>query len=147
MTENPSSLVEFLAPYPPEVQQLCLSARLKILELFGPMSEVFWDATQAVCSAFLFTNDHRDALFNLAVYPKHVSLIFHTGVQLQDPEQRLRGEGKRVRNLRLTSLEVLDDPYVIGLVTQQLSFAKKPLTPVEPMQIVKVMNGPKKRPN
>lgn len=146
MDVRPSQLVEFLAPYPIEVQELCLAARLRVLERFGPMSEVFWDATQAVCSAFMYTNDHRDAVFNLAVYPKHVTLIFHHGVDLDDSEQRLKGEGKRIRNLRLSGIETLDDPYVSSLIEQQLAMSKKPDKPVEPVQIIKVMNGPKKRP-
>ena len=141
-----SQLHQFLSPYPPEVQDLALRSRDLLRERLWPVSEIFWDATQAVCLGFTFTHSTADNFFNLAVYAKHVTLIFPTGATLADPEGRLRGEGTRVRNMRLTSIEMFDDPYVWSLIGESAERGKRPPTPVEPIIIVKVMNGPKKRP-
>jgi len=146
MPPEPTALVEFLAPYPPEVQALTLAARLRLHELVGPASDLFFDATSAVCSGFSYTGEARDNFINLAVYAKHVTLIFPWGVRLADPERRLKGEGNQVRNLRLRGLTTLDDPYVVDLIRQAAEAAPRPAIPIEPLVYVKVYNGPKRRP-
>jgi hypothetical protein len=144
MIEAP--LIEFLAPYPPEVQELALQGRKRLLELVGPASEIFWDATQAVCAGFTYTAKVSDNFVNLAVYPKHVTLIFPNGARQQDPEARLGGEGSRVRHIRLASIDTLSDPYVVDQIEQAKAIAPRPATPIDYVVHVKVMNGPKRRP-
>jgi len=141
-----TALQEFLAPYPPEVQQMALAARERLAELVGPATEHFWDATQAVCAGFTYTHETKHNFINIAVYAKHVTLIFPWGVRLTDPEKRLCGEGNQVRNIRLLSLDDLHDPYVIDLIRQAQAGAVRPAEPLEPITIVKVMKGPKRRP-
>jgi len=141
-----AELAKFLAPYPAEVQKLAMEGRQEFLKLFAPVSEVFWDATQAVCLAFTYTHKPRESFINFAVYADHVTLIFPWGVLLSDPVAKLRGEGSQVRNIRLTGIETLRDPYVLGLIRQAQDNAKRPDSPLEPIVIVKVMNGPKRRP-
>lgn len=146
MPLEPDELVEFLAPYPVEIRELTLGARLRLHELVGPASDLFFDATTAVCAGLSFTGEPRDNFINLAVYANHVSLIFPWGVRLDDPEGRLRGEGSQVRNIRLQGLETLHDPYVVGLIEQAAEQAVKPGEPVPPIKYVKVYKGPKRRP-
>lgn len=141
-----TKLLEFLAPYPSEVQAVAMAARGTLWKLVEPANEIFWDATQAVCSGFTYTEKTTDCFVNLAVYPKHVTLIFSWGVNLVDSERRLKGEGSRVRNYRLADETTVDDPYVIDLIRQAQAAAKRPPEPMNPITIVKVMNGPKKRP-
>lgn len=147
MPLEPDELIEFLAPYPKEVQEFTLAARLRLHELVGPASDLFFDATTAVCSGFSYTGLPRDNFVNLAVYAKHVTLIFPFGVQLEDPEQRLKGEGNQVRNIRLAGLETLNDVYVVRLIKQAAAMAVKAQLPVEPVKYVKIYNGPKRRPS
>lgn len=146
MPHDPTELVEFLAPYPPEVQALTLEARLRLHELVGPASDLFFDATSAVCSGFSYTGHPRDNFVNLAVYANHVTLIFPWGVRLDDPEKRLKGEGNQVRNIRLAGIETLHDPYVVGLVHQAAERAPRPEGPIDPVKYVKIYEGPKRRP-
>jgi len=143
---QPVELIEFLAPYPPDVQELTLQARLRLLELIGPISEIFYDAMSAVCSGFAFTAEVKDCFVNLAVYSDHVTLIFPMGVKLSDPAGRLKGGGTQVRHMRLAELQTLADPYVVELVEQATDMAKRPPEPIEPRVVVKVMKGPKRRP-
>jgi len=146
MPLEPTELIEFLSPYPVEVQELTLVARLRLHELVGPASDLFFDATTAVCSGFSYTGLPKDNFINLAVYSDHVTLIFPWGVRLQDPEGRLRGEGKQVRNIRLKSLATLHDPYIVGLIQQSAEIAVRPSLPIEPVKYVKVYAGAKRRP-
>jgi hypothetical protein len=146
MLVEPTELIEFLAPYSPEIQSLTLEARSRLHEIVGPASDLFFDATTAVCSGFSYTGEPKHNFVNLAVYAKHVSLIFPWGVQLADPEGRLRGDGSRVRNLRLQSIETLRDPYVVGLVRQAAAKAVRPEHPITPTTFVKIYAGPKRRP-
>ncbi len=143
---DPAALIEFLAPYPVAVQELTLAARLTMLEMLWPVTEIWWDATQAVCSGFTYTESTNDNFVNLAIYANHVTLIFPWGIEHRDPEARLKGEGKRIRHLRLAGIETLHDPYVIDLIRQAQAIAKRPAKELEPAVIVKVMKGPKRRP-
>ena len=146
MPHEPTELVEFLAPYPPDVQDLTLEARLRLHELVGPASDLFFDATSAVCSGFSYTGAPGDSFVNLAVYRDHVTLVFSWGVRLNDPQNRLKGEGNRVRHIRLRGIETLHDPYVMDLVHQAAAGAVRPPAPIEPIKYVKVYQGPKRRP-
>ena len=143
---DPVELREFLTPYPLEVQDLALSARALLLDLLSPVSEIHYDAISAVCAGYTYTEKVTDNFFNLAVYGGHVTLIFPWGAKLHDPERRLKGDGSRVRNIRLTNLEMLKDPYVLDLIDQASAMAVRPAVPIVHRVIVKVMKGPKRRP-
>lgn len=143
---EPTALIEFLAPYPPEVQQLTLNGREFLYRMLSPVNEIFYDANSAVCAGFLYTDSARDSFVNFAVYSNHVTLIFQWGVNLDDPECRLKGSGNRIRHIRLSGMDTLQDPYIIKLVQQASSQAKRPNGPIEPQTIVKIMKGIKRRP-
>ena len=115
-------------------------------ELAGNASEFVFDATSAVCAGLALTHNWRDCFVNIAVYPQHVTLVFGYGAALEDPAGMLRGGGKQVRHLRLTSEETLHDPYVVSLVRQAAAQAQRPDAPVAPIKMVKVYEGPKRRP-
>jgi hypothetical protein len=112
-----------------------------------PVREIHWDATQAVCAGFLYTDKSRDSFVNFATYANHVTLVFQWGVRLSDPEGRLNGSGNQVRHLRLAGMETLRDPYVLDLIREAADLAPRPEGPVEHAIIVKVMQGPKRRPS
>ncbi len=146
MDPRPPSLVEFLAPYPDAVQEVAYAARAILYDRFAPISEIFYDATQAVCLGFTYTDHERNNFINLAVYANHVSLIFPYGAQLDDPEGRLKGTGTRVHHTRLIGVEDLEDRYLTGLIEQARRRAVTPNEPLPETIIVKSMRGPKRRP-
>ena len=146
MLLDPQELVEFLAPYPESVRSLALEARLRLHEIAGPASDLFFDATSAVCAGLSYTGEPKGNFVNLAVYANHVTLVFAWGVRLDDPDGRLRGSGSQVRHIRLQGIETLHEPYVVGLIRQAAMNAARPASPIEPIKYVKVYNGPKRRP-
>ncbi len=145
MLPEPPEFVDFLAPYPEAVQTLARGLRIRMLELLPPCIETVWDATNAVGVAFGFTEKNADHFIHLPVYTKYVNLGFSYGAQLSDPEGRLQGTGSRVRHLRIVALEDLEDPYILDLVRQAHENAASS-GPVEPKTIIRVMDGPKRRP-
>ena len=134
----------FLIVYNPDVQNTALELRIRLAEIVGPANEFVFDATSAVCVAFGYTNQWREAFVNIAVYPKHVTLVFARGADLDDPERRLNGEGKQVRHIRLVPPEILDDPYIIALIHQAAKSAKREDV-TDYKLVVKVYEGPKRR--
>jgi hypothetical protein len=115
-----------------------------LLDLLAPVVEFHYDATNAVCAGFAYSERPSDIFVNLAVYPKHVTLIFPWGLNLSDPEGRLKGEGKRVRNIRLTGLETLQEPYVLDLIKHAVDGARRQAGFL-PATVVKIYDGPKRR--
>lgn len=140
------ALAEFLQPYPQEVQDVALAARTQLKEMLPNTTEVIWDATTAVCDGFGYTHKSVGSFVNTAVYAKHVTLVFSNGASLPDPHQILKGEGSRVRHIRLQGIETLELPEVQSLIQAASDHAEKPIPPLEPTVIIKVMAGPKKRP-
>ena len=100
MERNPE-LESFRANHSPEARDLVFAAQELFQELCGPASNFYFDATNAVCAAIGYTHKWQDSFVNTATYANHVTLIFSYGASLPDPDGRLKGEGKRVRNIRL----------------------------------------------
>ncbi len=143
---EPTELIEFLEPYPGQVVDLALQARLVLLEMYWPVSEIYYDANSAVCSGFTYTGRVSDNFVNLAVYADHVTLIFQKGVHLNDPHGLLKGGGNQVRHIRLAGIETLRQAAVIELLSLAAIQAPGSRGGTEPTVIIKVMKGRKRRP-
>lgn len=146
MLPEPPELLEFLVPYPLATQELARALRRRMLEFLPPCIETLWDATNAVGVAFGFTEHNRDHFIHLPVYTKYVNLGFSWGASLKDPEQRLIGTGARVRHIKLTAASDLEDPYLQDLILQAWMTAPNAGVSVTPKTLVRVMDGPKRRP-
>ena len=145
--EEPIELVEFLAPYPEGVQEQALRCRETLLRLLWPVTELHFDATAAVCAGFSYTPKTRDIFVNIAVYGDHVTLVFGWGAKLDDPERRLKGQGNQVRHIRLKSEQTLHDPYIEELILQASALAAGREDPSPPSRVIKIYDGPKRRPS
>lgn len=143
---EPPEFVEFLAPYPEATQTLARTLRRMLVERLPDCIETVWDATNAVGVAYGFTERNPDHFVHLPVYTAYVNIGFPHGAFLDDPENRLKGSGARVRHIKLVKPADLDDPYVWGLIRQAQEAAVRPDGTVAPRTIVRVMEGPKRRP-
>ncbi len=146
MLPEPPEFVEFLAPYSPEIQALSRALRIRLLEILPPCIETIWDATNTVGPGFGFTEKNADHFIHLPAYTKYVNLGFSNGASLNDPKGRLQGSGSRVRHICLNSVKDLDDPYLLDLIRQAYESAVNADGIVEPRTIIRVMDGPKRRP-
>lgn len=142
---EPPEFVEFLAPYPAATQELARALRQKLVALLPPCIETVWDATNAVGVAYGFTEKNADHFVHLPVYTKYVNIGFSQGASLEDPHRKLKGTGSRIRHVRLDKIEDLDDA-VVALINQAVARASRP-PELEPARtIIRIMNGPKRRP-
>jgi hypothetical protein len=140
-------LAEFLLPYPNHLRELAESGRQFLTARFPTANEIFWDATQGVGIGLTYTHSTSDNFLNLVVYAKHLNLNFPYGAMHQDPKQLLQGKGSRVRHLRWTAESPMK-PDILALIDQAEAIAKRPSEPLPFIQIVKIMEGPKRnRPN
>lgn len=147
MLPEPPEFVAFLAPYPERTQSLARGLRNRLVNLLPPCIETVWDATNAVGVAYGFTERNADHFIHLPVYTSYVNIGFSHGALLRDPEGRLKGSGARIRHIRLNLVEDIEDPYLLDLIQQAHVGAVQSSEPVEPRTIVRIMDGPKRRPN
>jgi hypothetical protein len=111
-------LLVFLAPYRKEVTQLALRAREAILKQDPEATELIYDAYNAVVTAFSLTDRLKDAFCAVAVYRDYVNLSFNYGALLPDPQKRLRGQGARIRHIKIENAEELKASEVVELIHQ-----------------------------
>jgi hypothetical protein len=113
-------LEEFVARFEPEVAGLARAALARMRTRLPGAVELVYDNYNALVVGFGPTERPSDALFSIVVYPRHVSLCFLTGASLDDPAGVLRGDGKLVRHVRLTTPDVIADPAIDALVEQAI---------------------------
>ena len=66
--------------------------------------------------AFTPTGALKHAFCHVAVYTKHVNLGFNRGAELDDPEGKLEGTGKRIRHVKIRARGDLRDPAIAALL-------------------------------
>ncbi|HXQ77027.1 MAG TPA: hypothetical protein VN797_02415, partial [Gemmatimonadaceae bacterium] len=84
---------------------------------------------------------------SLALMPRWVTLCFLKGASMRDPKKLLKGSGSTVRNMRLESAAMLDDPDVRELIDDAIRGAVPSYsrTSTPPRTIIKSVSA-KQRP-
>jgi hypothetical protein len=146
MDDAQRQLDGFLAKFTPEVDSLAhdLMARMRA-RLPGAVIMVY-DNYNALAIGFGPTGKPSQAVLSLAVMPRWVTLCFLYGVGLPDPHGLLRGEGTRVRHVRLHEPGALDDPRIEALVAAAVSRSEPPFDPAAPQRLVIKSVSAKQRP-
>ena len=108
----PKELLEFLKPYDPKIRKLALALRGLVIEEMVPCCENIYDAYNAVAIGYGPTDRLKDGVFHIAVYAKHVNLGFNRGASLADPKGVLKGTGKAIRHITISSLADVARPEV-----------------------------------
>jgi hypothetical protein len=146
MDDAQRQLDGFLAKFTPEVDRLAhdLTARMRS-RLPGAVVMVY-DNYNTLAIGFGPTEKPSHAVLSLAVMPRWVTLCFLRGVGLPDPHGLLRGEGSRVRHVRLHEPEALDDPRIEALIAAAAERSEPPFDPgAEPRLVIKSISA-KQRP-
>lgn len=144
--EPPPEMMEFLQPYSKDIQALYIATREMVARHAPDATETLWDAISTVATGPTYTHSHMQGFIHIGAYKNHVNLGFNWGIHLDDPEGRLIGSGKQIRHVSIRTTADLEDPYILGLVRQAEEKAFRPNPPIEPTTIVRIMNGPKRRP-
>jgi len=140
-------IASFLAKYTPQMAATASDARERMRKRIPGGVEFVYDNYNALVFGFGPTERPSDAVLSLAIFPEWVTLCFLNGAKLADPKKLMKGSGNVVRNIRLSSLEHLEDPDVEELVSAAIAAAAPGFgSPAsEPRTIVKSISA-KQRP-
>ena len=119
MTTPPRELLEFLDGYDPAVQALALALRRVIHEEVAPCHEYIFEMRSKV--VLLYGATERvidDGVCSIGVFAHHVTLAFTRGIELHDPDGVLKGTGKAMRHIRLTTPADLHRPELRAFLRQ-----------------------------
>jgi hypothetical protein len=142
----PAELVDFLAPFPDEVQELALGLRERVLTVMPNAHEFVWDATNAVSLAYTPTTRWQDSVVHIASYAKWVNLGFNEGASLEDPLGILVGTGAHIRHVRFAAIGDLAAPWLDDYLRAALDNAGCRADMGDGGTTVRVSTGPKRRP-
>ena len=140
----PPALLDFLAPYDHDVQQLALAVRRFVIEHIPHMTEIVYDASNAVAMAFTPSGRFKEATCHVSVYADHVNLGFNRGAELPDPGGHLLGSGKAIRHVTIRRVEDLLAPHLRALLAEAVKRAHA--TTAHAGIIIKSTSGKKRRP-
>ncbi len=137
--------LKLLLPYSAAIQELALAAREFILEEAPEASEFVYEV-YTIANHFSFTDRPGDAFVFTTTYANWVNLGFNFGAHLPDPNGLLRGEGKRIRHIRLGTPADLKTPGIRGLVRAAVAQADRPEgKPLAPRTVVRLAERTRKR--
>jgi hypothetical protein len=123
-----TQLSGFIAKFTPELQDRIRGCRARMRARFPDAVELVYDNYNFLVIGFSPTPRSSDAVFSLAADARGVRLCFlQRGPELPDPTSVLRGAGKVVRNVHLSSAEDLDRADVRALVEAAIGLAAVPL--------------------
>jgi hypothetical protein len=122
-------LDEHLAQFDAPVAELARAGRRVIEARYPGLQTLIYDNYLALVIGFSTTSETRDGILSLVLYPRWVNLTFLWGSRLDDPHHLLRGSGARVRTIKLTAAEGLDDPAILALMDAAVATADPPRNP------------------
>jgi hypothetical protein len=106
---------EFIEALPEEIKAITVRLREIIHETDENMKEeIKW---KMPC----FSKDNADICY-LQTAKKHVNLGFYSGASLEDKEDILEGEGKKMRHIRIKKMEDIQEEIYRGLIREAIAY-------------------------
>lgn len=122
-------LLNYLAPYSPDVSNLTLALRDLVLEE-APQAIESISKGYALAIGYSFTGRPlKDGFCHIVTYSTHVNLGFNRGALLPDPNGILAGKGKSIRHISIRSESELEWPFVRRYLRTAIDMIGGPLTP------------------
>ena len=142
----PPELIEFLAPFSDDVQEIALGLRGRVLAVMPEAHEIVWDATNAVSLVYSPSTNWQDGVVHIASYSKRVNLGFNDGASLADPLGILTGTGARIRHISFNAVADVDAEWVDEYLAAALVQAGLDKGMGDGGTTTRVSKGPKRRP-
>ena len=136
MDDAQSRLDVFLSRFTPEVESLARALIERMRARLPGAAILVYDNYNSLAIGFGPDEKVSHAVLSLAVFPRWVTLHFLHGVGLPDPDGILRGEGSRVRHVRLFEPDALDDPRIEALLAAALDRCEPPFDESAPQRLV-----------
>ncbi len=112
----------FLKGYSPQVREIAVKAREVILSVLPDASEKVYPGWKVI--QYATGSDMKSVFAAISPQRERVNLGLANGVDLNDPDGLLEGDGKAIRHLKLTSPEAAAAPAVRELVRGALHALK-----------------------
>ena len=136
----------FLGKYTPAIATLARECLRKMRTRLPGAVQLVYDNYNALAIGFGPSERASEAIFSIALYPRWVTLFFLQGVGLPDPARLLKGGGKVVRHIVLSSAADLDLPAIQDLMAHALRRAETGIDPTAPGKLVIRSISAKQRP-
>jgi hypothetical protein len=144
--DEQAQLDSFIDKYTPKVAALTRELLDKMKARVPGAAILVYDNYSSLAIGFGPNERAGQAILSLAVMPRWVTLCFLWGAHLSDPNKLLKGDGSRVRHVRLLTRDALDDPDIKELVAEALGKARVPIDPARPQQLIIKSISAKHRP-
>jgi hypothetical protein len=146
MDDAQSQLDGFLAKFLPDVDALAHALVARMRARLPGAAIIVYDNYNALAIGFGPTEKPSHAVLSLAVFPRWVTLCFLQGAGLPDPAGILRGDGSRVRHVRLHDSKALEDPTIEALIAEAIARSEPPFDPAAGQRLVIKSISAKQRP-
>jgi Domain of unknown function (DU1801) len=104
----------FLKGYPPPVREIAVKAREVILSVMPDATEKVYPGWKVI--QYGTAADMKSVFAAISPQRERVNLGLAYGVDLEDPDGLLEGDGKAIRHVKLTSPEAAGAPAVRELI-------------------------------
>jgi hypothetical protein len=110
----PDPIEEFFARYPDDVQVISRKLRAMVKGAMPGANELLFASQNHV--AYSFSQSRNETICYICPLNNYVRLGFMFGSHLPDPDQVLVGEGKRLRHVKVRTVEATEHPALEPLV-------------------------------
>lgn len=87
MSQKPSKeLIQFLKPFPEQVQEIVLKIREFLWDLYPESNELIYDNYNALAIGFSVSDRAGDTFCSIAVYSTYANFGFNRGSEISDPK-------------------------------------------------------------
>lgn len=106
MTDNstPGKFEDILSSATPEIRRICKALRKQIQAMDADNIEIVWPR-QRIASYGVGPKKMSEHYVYVAPMKQHVNLGFYHGVTLADPNSLLDGTGKRLRHIKIYTID------------------------------------------
>jgi hypothetical protein len=141
-----AQLDRFIDRFAPETAALARALLARMRGRLPGARILVYDNYNALAIGFGATDQASKAVLSLAVYRRWVNLFFLQAAGLSDPQELLKGEGRKVRHVRLLSAAAFDDPAIEALIAQAVAHSDPPFDPAAEQRLIVKAVSAKQRP-
>jgi quercetin dioxygenase-like cupin family protein len=123
-SEDAAAFDRFLDDSAPVVADTARASRVVVLDVFPDAFETFDRADRLLAIGTGLSM--RDFSFAIIPHKAHVNLQLADGVDLPNPDGRIEGTGKRIRHVKVRSVEDAGAPWVRAVVAAQVALRATP---------------------
>jgi hypothetical protein len=149
MVQAPSAdrqLDAFLNKYSSEIRELACRVLERLRRLIPGAVEMVYDNYNELVVGFGPTERPSEAVISIALYARWINLFFLNGIELTDPGNILKGNGKHVRHVVITDASVLERADVLKLIRESTRLADPPFRKSNERRLIIKSISAKQRP-